>query len=170
MEAQCWIVLGWIPHMGDRRSPLVHHPPWYVSACCWAGQKEVERFIWWGHQQSLPRPDPEAGIPTIKLVGYQTSHKEIRDLYHGIYLLRRSPGLLPCGPWWREKAIWDILSSLSNHLHRCGYTATPKEDLWGAAAESQSRPRRRKTYMMRPERLTSGHWRLPTCWNVTLRG
>ena len=31
-----------------------------------------------------------------------------------------------------------------------------------------------KTHTMRPskrpERLTSEHWRLPTCWNVTLRG
>ena len=84
------------------------------------------------HRQSLPKPDPEADVPAMKLVGYWTSHKEIRDLYHGIYLLRRSPSpTQPCGPWWREEAILDILSSLRNHLHRWGYTATPKEDAPG---------------------------------------
>ena len=88
--------------------------------------------------------EPEADVPTIKLVGYQTSHKEIRDLYHGIYLLRRSPIPLPCGPQQREEAIWDILSSLRNCLLRQGYTTTSKEDTQGAAAESQSRPRRRE--------------------------
>ena len=108
------------------------------------GQEEVERLIWWGHWQSLPRPNPEADVPTIKLVGYQTSHKEIRDLYHIIYLLRRLPGPPPCGPWQRKEAIWDILSFLRNWLHRWGYPATSKEDAPEPAAEPQSRPRRRE--------------------------
>ena len=106
--------------------------------------KEAESFIWWGCWQSLPRLDPEVDVPTIKLVRYWTSHKEIRDLYHSVYLLRRLPGPLPCGPQWREEAIWDILSSLRDCFHRWGYTTTPKEDAWGAAAEFQSRPRRRE--------------------------
>ena len=49
------------------------------------------------------RPDPEADIPAIKLVGYWTSHKEIRDLYHSVYLLRRSSSPPPCGTQWRER-------------------------------------------------------------------
>ena len=43
------------------------------------GRKEAERFIWWSHQQGLPRLNPEVEVSTIKLVGYQTSHKEIWD-------------------------------------------------------------------------------------------
>ena len=117
------------------------------------GWKEVERFIWQGHLQSLPRLDPEVDVPTIKHVGYCTSCQEIRDLYHSVYLLRRSPGPPSCGPQWREEVIWDILSSLRDHLHRQGYTATPKEEAQGVAAaaplsahqwEFQSRSRRRE--------------------------
>ena len=59
------------------------------------GQKEVERFICQGCQLSLPRPDPKAGIPTMQLVAYWTSHKEIRDLYRGRRLSRISCPL--CG-------------------------------------------------------------------------
>ena len=97
-----------------------------------------------GCQCSLPRPDPEAYLTTMKLVGYQASHKEMRDLYHSVYLLRRSPGPLPCEPQQRKEAIWDILSSLRNHLHRRVYSITAKEDTQGAVTGSQSRPRGRK--------------------------
>ena len=88
--------------------------------------------------------DPEADLPAIKLVGYWTSKKEIRDLYHSVYLLRRSPGPLPCGPQQGNEAIWDILSSLRNCLHRWVYPATSEEDAEGATPESQSRSRRRE--------------------------
>ena len=117
------------------------------------GQKEAERFAQQGCQQSLPRPDSEADIPAIKLVGYWTSHKEFRDLCHSVYLLKRLPSPTPLGSQWREEAIWDILSSLRSHLHRWGYTDTPEEDAWGAAAattlsacqqDSWSRFRRRE--------------------------
>ena len=70
--------------------------------------------------------------------------KEIRDLYHGIYLPRRLPSPPSCGCQQREEAIQDILSSLRDCLHRWGYTATPKGDIQEADAESQSRPRRRE--------------------------
>ena len=80
----------------------------------------------------------------MKLIGYQTSHKEIRDLYHIIYLLRRSPGLLPCGPQQRREAIWDILSSLRNCLYRQVYPTTSEEDAQGSATESWSRSWRKK--------------------------
>ena len=90
---------------------LDKYPRWEIEAPHWSiilhemflhatkqGWKEAERFIWWGYWQSLPGPDPEADLPALKFVGYQTSHKEIRDLYHSVNLLRRSPGPLPCGP------------------------------------------------------------------------
>ena len=78
----------------------------------------------------------------MKLVGYWTSHKEIRDLYHSVYLLGRSAGPLPCKPQQRKEAIRDILSSQRNHLHRQVYVVAAKEDARGAVNESQSRSRR----------------------------
>ena len=80
----------------------------------------------------------------MKLLGYWTSHKEIRDLYHSVYLLRRLPGPLPCGCQQRREAIWDILSSLRKCLHRWVYPITFKEDARGAATDSWSRSRRRE--------------------------
>ena len=134
------------------------------------GQKEAKRFIHQGCQQSLPRPDTEADIPAMQLVGYLTFHKEIRDLYHDVYLLRRSPSLPPCRPWHRQEVIQDILSSLCSHLHRQGGTAMLEEDQQGATvtAPGQSAicspnlgPGGGKSHMMRPSKrlgcLTSGH-------------
>ena len=80
------------------------------------GLKEAERFICRGHQGCLPRPDLEADQSTMKLMGYQTSHKEIWDLYHSVYLLRRSLAPPPCRPQQRREAICGILSSLRNWL------------------------------------------------------
>ena len=34
------------------------------------GQKEAERFICQGHQHALPRPNLEADVPAVQLVGY----------------------------------------------------------------------------------------------------
>ena len=106
----------------------------------------------------------------MQLVGYQTSHKEIRDLYHDIYLLKRSPSSLPCMPQWRQEAIQDILSSLWSHLHRQGSMTMLEEDQQGATVpapqwvyqlEPQFRSRRREDphdeASERPERLTIRH-------------
>ena len=112
----------------------------FLHATKW-GQKELERFIHWGCWGSLPRPDLEADQSAIRLVGYRTSHEEIRDLYHSVYLMRRLPGPLPCGPQWRRKGIWDILSSLRNCLHQWVYPIATEEDAREAVNKSQSRPR-----------------------------
>ena len=80
----------------------------------------------------------------MKLVAYWTSHKKIRDLYHSVYLLRRSPGPLPSGPQQRRKAIHDTLSSPRNCLHQWVYPIAAKEDTRGPVNESQSRSRGRE--------------------------
>ena len=108
------------------------------------GQKEAERFICQGHWGSLPRPDPEADQSAMKLVGYRTSRKEIGDLYHSVYLMRRSPDPLPCRLQQRREAIHDILSSLRNHLHWWVYPIAAKEDTQGPVNEFLSRPRGRE--------------------------
>ena len=79
----------------------------------------------------------------MKLMGYWTSHKEICDLYHSVYLLRRSPGPPPCRPQLRREAICDIPSSLRNQLHQWVYPITAKEDTSEPVDEPQSKPRRR---------------------------
>ena len=114
----------------------------FLLAAKW-GWKEAERFICWGWQGSLPRPDLEADQSAIKLVGYRTSHKEIRNLYHSIYQMSRLTGPPPCGPHQRRKAIWDILSSLRSHLQWWVYPITTEEDTREAVNESWSRPRER---------------------------
>ena len=124
------------PHWSD----ILHKM--FLHAAKW-GWKEAERFICQGHQGSLPRPDLEADQSTMKLMGYWTSHKEIQDLYHSVYLLRRSPGPLPCGPQQRREAICHILSSLRHWLHQRVYPVTAEEDTWGPVGEPQSRPRKR---------------------------
>ena len=89
------------------------------------GQKEVECMFHWGHRGSVPEPDPRADQSAMELVGYQMSWKEMRDIYHSMYLLRRSPGSPSCGKWQRRRTIQDILSFLTNWLQRQTYpTAT----------------------------------------------
>ena len=49
-----------------------------------------------GHQSCIPEPNPEADQSAMELVGYQTSRKEIWDVYHSIYLLQRYPRSPSC--------------------------------------------------------------------------
>ena len=102
-----------------------------------AEQKEAERLICWGYWHSLPGLNPEVVAPTIQLVGYKTSWKEIQDLYHEVYLLKRLPSLLPCRPKLIEEAIQDILSSLRSHLWRWGGITGLEEVQRGAATWPQ---------------------------------
>ena len=69
----------------------------------------------WG---SVPEPEPRADLSAMELVGYQTSRKEMRDIYHSVYLLRRTPGTSSCGEQERRRVIHDILASLTVQLQR----------------------------------------------------
>ena len=82
----------------------LHHPfilQWMFIHATKFGQKEAERIIHHSYWQGLLKLDPVADISAVQLVGYQMSSKEIRDLYHQVYVLKRFPGPPPCGP---EKA------------------------------------------------------------------
>ena len=53
---------------------------------------------------SVPEPEPRVDLSAMELVGYQTSRKEIREIYHSVYLLRRAPGTPSCGGMQMEKS------------------------------------------------------------------
>ena len=59
------------------------------------GQKEAEWMVCWGHQQGLPKLDPEVDIAAIQLVGPQTMREEIQSLYLEVYKQQRLPGSPP---------------------------------------------------------------------------
>ena len=75
------------------------------------GQKEAEQIVHQGHQQKLPQLNLEAGIPTIQLVGPETSKEELQELYLEVYKLHRLPGSPPGEPALLE----EVLSSLEDH-------------------------------------------------------
>ena len=45
------------------------------------GKKEAEHMVHQGHWGSITRLDTQVGPSAMELVGYQTSHKEIWDIY-----------------------------------------------------------------------------------------
>ena len=61
------------------------------------GWQEAECMWHQGHQGSVKEPDPEAGQSALELIGYHTSRAEVRDVYHSVYLLTRTPGFPFCG-------------------------------------------------------------------------
>ena len=46
----------------------------------------------------MPQLDPEVGVPTIKLVGPETSREELLEIYLEVYKLHRLPGSPPGEP------------------------------------------------------------------------
>ena len=80
----------------------------------------------------------------MELVGYCTSRKEMRYIYHSVYLSRRSLGFPSCGEQQRRRTIQDIHSSLMDQLHRQAYpTATGDLDL---QEEGWVRPDQQESY------------------------
>ena len=57
------------------------------------GWKEAECMVHWGCWGSVYDSDSELDQSAMELVGYNTSKKEIRDIYQSVYLLWRAPGL-----------------------------------------------------------------------------
>ena len=99
------------------------------------GWKEAEQMIHQGCQQSLLKLNPEfADVATMQIVGYRTSHEEIRNLFHEVHLLRRPPGLPPYGPEWMRKVTNDILSSFRSCLGQRKGPTEPEEGQRGVTA------------------------------------
>ena len=65
-----------------------------------------------GHQNSIREPNSEVDQSAMGLIGFRTSQKEVREVYHSVYLLNRLLGFPSCGEMRRRRAIQDILPSL----------------------------------------------------------
>ena len=53
----------------------------------------------------MPQLNPEVGVPTIQLVGPETSEKELQELYCKVYKLHRLPGSPPGEPALLEEVV-----------------------------------------------------------------
>ena len=93
----------------------------------------------WGHQGSVREPNSEVDQSALHLIGYHTSQKELRDMYHSMYLLNRAPGFPSCGEVKRRRAIQEILSSLRDMLQRWT-SSTEAKDAPGNERESAPLP------------------------------
>ena len=91
------------------------------------GQKEAECMCHRGCQNSIWEPNSEADQSAMWLIGYRTSRREMREVYHSVYLLNRSLGFPSCGEVRRRRAIQDILSSLETWQQRWTYAAETQD-------------------------------------------
>ena len=92
------------------------------------GQKEEEWTVCWGHQEGLPKLDPEAVLSTVHLVGPKTTKEDILSLYLKVYNQQRLPGSLPREP----ELTKEVVSSFK------GCQGWKKERTPGATARPQS--------------------------------
>ena len=89
---------------------ILHEMFWHAAI---EGQKEAEQTICQGHQLHMPQLNPEAGIPTIQLVGPEMTKEELLEIYLEVYKLHRLPGSPP-----GEPAIWEeIMAKVPDHPH-----------------------------------------------------
>ena len=121
---------------------LDEYPRWNLGSPHWSvilhemflhvesrGCKEVECMCHQGHQSCVREPHSEEDQSTLCLIGYHTSHKELRDVYYSIYNLNRALWFPSCGKVKRMRAIGEILSSLQERLQR-----------WTSSAEAEDMP------------------------------
>ena len=80
-----------------------------------------------GHQGRVREPNSEEDQSTLHLIGYHTSQKELREVYHSVYLLNTALGFPSCGEVKRKRAIQEILSSLQERLQRHTLSADAKD-------------------------------------------
>ena len=120
---------GWVSSMGPWVPTSVSHSPWNVLACritrMEGGRTNV---LHWGHQSQVRESSTEEDQSALHIIGYHTSRKELRDVYHSVYLLNRAPGSPSCGEVKQKRAIWEILSLLQERLWRWTFLCTDAKD------------------------------------------
>ena len=105
-----------------------------------------------GCQGGIREPSSEADQSALHLIGYHTSQKELRDMYHSVYLLNRAPGFPSCGEVKRRRAIQEILSSLQDRLQR-QTSSTEDEDAPENERESAPLPTYEVTLQMAHQKV-----------------
>ena len=97
-----------------------------------------------GHQQGLPKLDPEADISTVQLVGPQTTRKEIQSLYLEGYKQQRLLG----SPPWEPELMDEVVSSFKGcqgwkEEETSGATVRPQPtDAWSPRSRTPEKGRR----------------------------
>ena len=94
-----------------------------------------------GHQEGLPKLDPEADLSAVQLGGPKTTKEEILSLYLKVYKQQRLPGLLPgelelteevvssfkgCQGWKKERTPGATVRPQSFDVHPLKGRATRK--------------------------------------------
>ena len=80
-----------------------------------------------GHQSCVREPNSKEDQSALHLIGYHTSHKELRDVYYSIYSFNRALGFPSCGEVKRMRVIREILSLLQERLQRWTPSAEAKD-------------------------------------------
>ena len=107
------------------------------------GWKEVEQIVCQGHQQNMPQLNPEVGVPTVQLVGLETTKEELLEMYLEVYKLHR----LPRSPPGEPAILEEVMASLPDHPKREG-DKTPEASMQphpgGSQSPRSSAPHRRR--------------------------
>ena len=105
--------------MGPWVPTSVSHSPMKCS-CMWNHKdgRRQNKCAAEATKSQVREPNPEEDQSTLHIIGYHTSQKELRDVYHSVYLLNRAPGSPSCGEVRWKRAIWEILSLLQERLWR----------------------------------------------------
>ena len=64
----------------------------------------------------MPQLNPEVRIPTVELVGPETSREELLEIYLEVYKLHRLPG----SPLGEPAIAQEVLAAVLDHLQRRG--------------------------------------------------
>ena len=119
-------------NMGSpHRSVILHEMFLHTTS---QGRKEAECMCCWGCPGSMMEPSSEADQSTLHLVGYHTSQREMRDVYHSMYLLKRAPGFPSCGETKGEGQSRRSSPPFRERLQR--WTSSTDGDALGSKRES----------------------------------
>ena len=124
------MVEQWVP-------TLVSYLTRNVPACCIMRAEKGRMYVPLGLPRQHRRPNSEADQSALHLIGYHTSQRELRDVYHSMYLLNRALGFPSCGEVKRQRAIQEILSFLWDRLQRW---TSPSEARDAPGNERESAP------------------------------
>ena len=132
---------------------ILHEMFWHAAI---EGQKEAEQTVCQGCQQHMPQQNPEAGIPTVQLVGLETTKEELLEMYLEVYKLHRLPGSAPREPAILEEIMASVPDQTCTEEHQtCEATAQPHPG--GSHSSRSSTLHRRKNNDSIERSLTMVH-------------